>query len=116
MELGGWQFSPSNILHKYSPYAGLCATMSDTWYGTVSGTASASATFKGSGSVELDYGNCYTSGAVTVYKNGVQISQAAASQNSVQATFTFVPGDVLRIEESLGIIKINSIAVACTGT
>ena len=73
-----------------------------------------SATFEGSGTATLDFGNCYTHGITRVYLNSKIIGSALPNTISVTTNIKYKPGDVLKItEEDMGIIKINSLKLTC---
>ena len=65
------------------------------------------AVFKGSGSAMLAYGNCGKDGYVWVSINGKEFSRCAKGMKNV-ATFSYKKGDILRIDEFKGVIKIYS--------
>ena len=66
-----------------------------------------SATFKGSGSAMLAYGNCGKDGYVWVSINEKEINRCTKGMKNV-ATFSYKKGDILRIQEFKGVIKIYS--------
>ena len=113
MEAKGWMFDITADMK--SAYAKACGT--DTWYGFTGGwdTGTISATFSGSGTATLDYGNCLRSGEVKVHLNGEIISTASKSTPSKQIIFGYSPGDVLSLEEDYAIIKVNSLKLSCQG-
>ena len=63
------------------------------------------AVFKGSGSAMLAYGNCGKDGYVWVSINGKEFNRCNKGRKNV-ATFSYKKGDILRIEEFKGVIKI----------
>ena len=79
------------------------------------------ASFKGSGTGTLDFGNCYTKGKTRVYLNNHPIAEVdtgghfSVGGKSEVISFNYKKGDVLKItEEEVGIIKINSLKLeAC---
>ena len=99
-------------------YGSVCGS-STFWgyrYGNPIGKVQAS--FHGSGTAKLIFGQCYTSPqAVTnVYLNDVKIKNAATDDGEVTVTFDYKPGDTLRLEEvNTGIIKISSLVLTCKG-
>ena len=84
---------------------------SDTFYGYRGGklVGSVSAIFKGSGKGTLSYGNCYKTGYVAVFLNGVEIGRSSSNSRGL-VTFQYRRGDTLRIEEhDVAIIKLYSL-------
>ena len=70
------------------------------------------ATFKGSGTAKLEFGNCYyTSNSVTkVYLNDLLIASAPTSTWPMAIRFDYKRGDILKLtEERRGIIKLVSL-------
>ena len=65
------------------------------------------AVFKGSGSAMLTYGNCGKDGYVWVSINEKEINRCTKGMKNV-ATFSYKKGDILRIQEFKGVIKIYS--------
>ena len=88
------------------------------WFGW-SGNAlvgSVSTTLTSSGRAEMSFGNCWNSGIVKVYLNGIVIATAGPnSQNLV--TFDFQVGDVLKLrdEGANSVIQINSFNILQCG-
>ena len=114
MEAKGWMFDVTADMK--SAYEEACGT--DTWYGNTGGwdIGTISATFSGSGTATLDYGNCLRPmGEVKVQLNGETINKAPKNTPSKQVIFDFVPGDVLSLEEDYAIIKVNSLKLSCQG-
>ena len=121
MEKNGWVF---DILHHNDKdFISSCGS-SDTWFGySKSGIQSQdygdgwlSATFSGSGTVTLDYGNCHSSGNVSVYFNGNLKDTSSSNSPSQKILLDYSPSDVLLLEEtSEGIIKLNSLTLSCKG-
>ena len=115
MENKGWSFDI--MYHQYDPFKNQCG-MNDTWYGfNHPGDGKITATFTGSGTATLDYGNCLHLGEVNVYLNGTLIDVAHKNMPSKKITFDFSPYEVLSISETNGtIIKLNSLELAsCKG-
>ena len=74
------------------------------------------ASFKGSGTGTLDFGNCYEKGKTIVYLNNQSIAEAEPLQTSEVIRFNYKKGDVLKITEERAIIKINSFKLdGCEG-
>ena len=69
------------------------------------------ASFKGSGTGTLNFGNCYDKygGKVTVYLNNQSIAEADLMHTSEDVRFKYKKGDVLKIAEERAIMKINSL-------
>lgn len=86
-----------------------------TWYGYKSqGIGTSMATFTGSGTAILNYGNCHNEGKVSVSLNGILLDSVDANKRSKLITFDFSPNDVLIIAElGDGIIKLNSLELKC---
>ena len=122
MENSGWSFDIE--YHNPEKYKKTCGT-NNTWYGFTSNwvererNSKITATFTGSGTATLDYGNCFFdskhNGKVNVYLNGKLVDVADMSTVSKQITFAFSPMDVLLLSEDTGIIKINSLKMNCKG-
>ena len=114
MENNGWIFDIE--FHKPYTYRDTCGSQ-DTWYGyTQPGDGKVTATFTGSGTATLDYGNCFTdkkyNGKVNVYLNSILIDEANRTTASKQITFDFFPRDVLLLSETdVAIIKLNSLKI-----
>ena len=121
MEKNGWVF---DILHhEDKDFKSSCGS-SDTWFGYSkagiqskdSGDGLLSATFSGSGTVTLDYGNCHSNGKVTVYFNGILQDIASNKSPSQRISLDYSPSDVLLLKETdEGIIKLNSLRLSCKG-
>ena len=108
MKAGGWIVDGApehdNIFAEY------CEGF-DTFWGYAYGpkVGYVEATFQGSGTAILDFGNCYFWGVANAYLNDVLIGSAASNNKSVVISFNYNRGDVLKItEEEAGILKINS--------
>ena len=117
MENNGWSFDINS--HESSTYIDTCGAH-NTWYGyTYPGDGTITATFTGSGTATLDYGNCFTdtnhNGKVNVHLNGNLIDVANTNTASKQIKFDFSPKDVLLLSETVGIIKLNSLKLSCKG-
>ena len=117
MEVNGWQFIDINFDMPEDMSADALSACGDTgWYGfTHPGTGKVSATFAGTGTATLDYGNCYTGGSTTAFLNDKLIDLAGNDTPPKQIIFDFSPGDVLVIAEAGGIIKLNSLTIQCRG-
>ena len=114
MKDGGWivDGAPEHA----NKYAGMCGDFDTFWgyaYGAKVGYVEA--TFQGSGTAILNFGNCYFMGVTNVYLNDVLIGSAASNDKSVVISFKYNRDDVLKItEEGVGILKINSLKLeAC---
>ena len=109
MRKNGWKidakgFGRENRFRKY------CGGGANAWYGNKPGRklGSVQAKFQGTGKAKLSYGNCYHSGAVIVYLNNQEISRASPKSNEV-VSFDYEKNDVLRITETIGVIKLDSL-------
>ena len=118
MENNGWFFDiERHVLDKFKDTCG----MHNTWYGfSHTGDGKITATFTGSGTATLDYGNCFTdsnfNGKVNVYLGGKLIDVANMNTPSRQITFDFSALEVLLLSETdVGIIKLNSLKLSCKG-
>ena len=109
MKEGGWIVDEGIIEHDNSHSAD-CGGHGTFWgYKKGSAAGFVKATFKGSGSVSLDFGSCFKGGTTKVYLNNGQIAIAQGIHPSVIISFRYKKGDVLKIkEEETGIMKINS--------
>ena len=108
MKLNGWKINTKYSMN--SKYRSRCGDK--TWYGYNYGLSvgSAQASFEGTGTAKLSYGNCYQRGQVIVYLNNEEISRAAAYESIKEVTFNYSKGDILLINEvNVGIIKLNSL-------
>ena len=73
-----------------------------------------STVFLGHGEATIDFGSCYLQGRTKVHLNGELIGTATANQKSVVKTFSYKPGDTLRLEEvDVGIMALNSLEISC---
>ena len=116
MKDGGWIVNVNKYIYNMGRYAkkGYCGN--ETFWGYKHGAAIGyvKATFKGSGTGTLDFGNCYTKGKTRVYLNNRRIAEAGhcigtcIGQKSEVVSFNYKKGDVLKITEERAIIKINS--------
>ena len=124
MEMKGWSFDINR--HEL---AGLqidgvqhtannkdkCGTH-NTWYGyKYPGDGKISATFSGSGTATLDYGNCFGAGEVNVYLNDKLIDTAYKNAPEKQIIFGYSSNDALSLSETSGIIKLNSLELKSIG-
>ena len=90
------------------------------WYGWTSShpIGSISTIFNGIGRAQLDFGNCWTGGAVNATLNGTVIASAPANTTSMTVEFDFDVGFILIITEEvdIGIIQFNSLnIIQCNG-
>ena len=122
MKDGGWivnvMTNPNKKIYATNGYCG-----NETFWGYQENAAIGyvKATFKGSGTGTLDFGNCYTKGKTRVYLNNRRIAEVSIGGDvrgggkSKVISFDYKKGDVLKItEEEVGIIKINSLKLeAC---
>ena len=122
MEQSGWVI---NTAVSHEGTGAVCGSpitknskSSNIWYGFTSGQGPSyiSMTLKGSGEARLRYGNCQnisTSSTVKVYVNGYEISKADSGQTQ-EIAFEFNHGDILKIEEDTGIIKLHQLHWNCS--
>ena len=113
MEENGWIFHVSHsgmLLH-----GDRCGN--NGWFGFCSGNyvGSIYATFIGSGTARLIYGNCWSNNDVSVYLNHKKISSAYGNETEEKINFNFISGDRLRIVEDGAIIKLHSLTILCGG-
>ena len=74
------------------------------------------AVFKGYGNATLNFGNCNKKGTVMAYLNRVKIGYANPMEKTITGIqFRYKPGDVLTLDEKLGIIKIFELSLSCKG-
>ena len=113
----GWDIFLSN--GKWSNDQGVENTCGPNWFGwspsdsdgTISTTLYKNENLKCG---RLDFGNCWTSGAVTVYLNGELIGKANANTQSLTIEFPILTESQLEIQEEGAIIKFNHFEmVAC---
>ena len=118
MQKNGWVWS-SNVRVNDLNYLGPdkysdCSRYDKTWYGYANGAAigTISATFHGSGSAVLNYGNCYFQGQVVVSLNGKEISRVGGFVFDKEISFNFAKGDILELKEiNIAIIKLNTFKI-----
>ena len=110
MRRNGWKIDEPDNNNQHYKYQNTCGG-GNTWYGFGYGysVGSARAKFQGTGRAKLSYGNCYFLGEVIVYLNNVEISRASASNSRKEVSFDYKRNDELHINETMGIIKLNSI-------
>ena len=116
MESNGWVFNVGHSMNLYTEaYHDQCG--GETWYGwtTNSPVGSLHIVLTGSGQAVMSYGNCYESGVVKLFLNGELISSAQGNVKNKVQEFRFSSGDVLKITEQDGIIKLNSFEIKCPG-
>ena len=111
MRRNGWKIvETKNHRQRWYGFNRTCGR-GNTWYGFNYGysVGSARAKFQGTGRAKLSYGNCYHLGEVIVYLNNVEISRASASNSKEEVSFDYKRNDELSINETMGIIKLNSL-------
>ena len=113
MEENGWIFQVSHsdmLLHGDK-----CGN--NGWFGFYSGgsVGRIAATFRGSGTARLVYGNCWNDKEVSVYLKHKKVSSAHGNETKVETPFNFISGDNLQIMEDGGIIKLHSLTISCDG-
>ena len=110
----GWNLDVDQESKKFVSHCG-SSTFWGYRHGRSIGTVQAS--FRGSGTAILTFGQCYgfSRPAVTnVYLNGNQIRSATKKDGEVTVSFEYNPGDTLKLEEvNTGIIKISSLLLTC---
>ena len=111
MEANGWTFN--DITEYWNNVYGQCKA-NRFWgykYGA-GGGSSVTAVLKGSGTANLQFGNCKARGNVKVYINDLLLGDAKRD-TSLSATFTFSEDDILTITEDNAIMQLHSFEVAC---
>ena len=117
MENRGWSF---NIDRHMKGFKDTCIQRREkylqmyTWYGYLkTGKGQINATFSGSGTATMIYGNCNKEPLeVSVHLNDKLID---VTTSTTEIAFDFSPSDVLSISEVDGIIKLVSLKLDCTG-
>ena len=82
------------------------------WYGWSANEAVGSVQIRSgdkSGVANLNYGNCWTAGVVNVFLNDELISSAEENVKDKDVTFSYSAGDILKLTEESGTIRINSL-------
>ena len=108
MKNGGWI---DNGIESGIDYAMACGGYETFWgYKFASKIGYVKASFKGSGTGTLNFGNCYNRGKTRVYLNNQSIAEAGPFRTSEFIRFNYKQGDVLKIteEEPYAVIKIKS--------
>ena len=109
--MNGWRINVTNSMEP--KYGFTCGRK--TWYGYnyAFSIGSIQASFEGTGTAKLRYGNCYMSGQVIVYLNGEEISRAEAYDTMKEVIFNYSKGDNLLLKEvNIAIIKLNSLELS----
>ena len=109
--MNGWRIDVTNSMEP--KYGFTCGRK--TWYGYnyAFSVGSIQASFEGTGTAKLRYGNCYMSGQVIVYLNGKEISRAEAYDTMKEVIFNYSKGDTLLLKEvNIAIIKLNSLELS----
>ena len=99
-------------------YVSDCGSSTFWGYRLSKRTGIVQASFRGSGTAKLNFGQCYgrSSGVTIVYLNGALIKTATKREGEVTVEFDYNPGDTLKLEEvNSGIIKISSLLLKCKG-
>ena len=123
MESNGWlvdvDHSNTNIDPRteswFPHYREACGL--DTFFGykATNQVGTVSYTFKGSGNITLNIGNCHNQGFVVIYVNNV-IRTYLKGGEYTKFEFRHKKDDVLLITESgIGIIKLSNISASCFG-
>ena len=111
----GWNLDLKNDPIATSSYRKHCGTHTFWGYKYGKKVGTMSYVFKGHGGATLKFGNCYTRGETKVYLNDKFI-RSAKSKTKNQISFTYKPGDTLRLKEvNTGIIIIYSLMISCNG-
>ena len=105
MKNGGW--IDNGIVFPID-YAFSCGGYETFWGFQYPDIGYVKASFKGSGTGTLDFGNCYDKGETRVYLNNQSIAEADPLHTSEIIRFSYKKGDVLKITEERAIIKLNS--------
>ena len=116
MLTNGWQMELSTNIPTWVQKITDKYCNANTFYGFIAGpkVGKVMATFKGSGSATLDFGNCATQGFTSVFLNKQYIAHAGPNTPSKLISFQYNPGSTLLLNEFCsGIIKINSLKVDC---
>ena len=111
----GWKL---NIHDDDKNYVSMCGSSTFWGYGYGAPIGTVQASFRGSGTAQLVFGQCSTrvSAVTNVYLNDVKIKSAAKTDGEVTVTFDYNPGDTLKLDEvKTGIIKISSLLLTCKG-
>ena len=123
MESNGWfvdvDYTNTNIEARicswFPTYRSACGV--DTFFGykRINQVGTVSYTFKGSGNIALNIGNCYNQGFVVIYLNNV-IKTYLKGGEYTKFEFEYKKDDELLITESgIAIIKLSNISVSCFG-
>ena len=107
----GWETN-STVLNSY--YEAECDD-GDTWYGyTIHDSVGAIyATFQGSGTATLSFGNCLNGSIVRAFLNDKMISEIHM-KGKKEVTFEYSKGDTLTIAEYGGVVwKLYSLTLNC---
>ena len=123
MESNGWfvdvDHTNTNIEARicswFPTYRAACGV--DTFFGykRINQVGVVSYTFKGSGNIALNIGNCYNEGFVEIYLNNVRHTYLKGGEYT-KLEFKYKKDDQLLITESgIAIIKLSNISVSCFG-
>ena len=78
------------------------------WFGyNYDSGGSVNTTLFGCGNASLNFGNCYESGKVLAYLNGIELGSVTGLKNKT-IDFGFMDGDSIEIQENGGIILLNN--------
>ena len=117
MEDNGWKIHCNKkVVSAFSQREkDLCG--SETWFGSQRNNAIGwvNATFVGSGTATLNFGNCWKEGNVWVYLNDKELSNVSNGTPTKEITFSYSESDILGIKEDNAIIKLNSLKLKRTG-
>ena len=126
MEENGWTFENigTTIESRFRNPEVKCGKDSVYGWKTPGSQKDASiATFFGilPGTATLDFGNCHAGGTVHVFisdgsnRTSTKIATANGHEKSKRIKFNYGKGTILNITTDVGIIKINSFEISCSG-
>lgn len=119
MRLMGWDFSQIEGWAGFRPaWVENPKAKYSYWGYKYPGDGAIQRTLKGSGTVTVDVGNSYHTGATRVYRNAQLVGSAGPTEISKKITFKFANNDVLKIQEEEhhgggGVLVVNSITFTC---
>ena len=109
LDYGPWNRDPSD-------YGGICP--GSPWFGWSYGPSIGymKTTLDGSGHASLTFGNCWTTGTVNLYLDGIKIASAQATSVKT-VTFDYSNGYELKLDEvDAGIIRFEDFKISnCEG-
>ena len=122
MEINGWNINDITADEQYcmvnDPESAIECHSSPSWYGwgCESSSGKLSTTLKGSGIMNIQYGNCWDGGYVKVYVNDI-LQDSAVGHKYKETSFEYDEGTTVSItdEEGYAAIKLISVSFACKG-